>query len=120
MVNLLSGLCNVLNRSKTKNMSEIKLENIGDFKKFVEGMKINTKYLLPDNFRYKWIKIEKNSGYYSKEYYYSWSMEYNYKVTGIVGYIFPLSVGNKITHFKTENGAKKNFLKKYARYFEPL
>ena len=101
-------------------MNEIKIENIADFKKFVEEMKVNTKYLLPDTFRYKWVQIESGNEYHSKERYYTWAMEYNYKVSGNVGYIFPVSPGNMVTHFKTEKGAKKNFLNKYAYYFEPM
>jgi len=100
-------------------MNEVKIDKIDDFKKFVETMEVNTRYLLPDNFRYKWIKIEKGNEYFSNEIYFSWAMEYNYKVAGSVGYIYPISA-NKVTHFKTEKGAKTNFLKRYADYFEPL
>jgi hypothetical protein len=101
-------------------MNEVKIDKIDDFKKFVETMEVNTQYLLPDNFRYKWIKIEKEKEYYSKDIYFTWAMEYNYKVAGSVGYIYPISGSNKVTHFKTEKGAKTNFLKRYADYFEPL
>lgn len=97
-------------------MNEIKIEKIDHFKKFVDEMQVNTRYLLPDNFMYKWINIEKCIEHYSKEIYYSWAMEYNYKVARRVGYIYPISGSNKITHFKTERGAKINFLKRYADY----
>ncbi len=101
-------------------MNEVRVEKIDNFEKFVESMEINTRYLLPDNFRYKWVKIDSDNEYFSKELYFSWSMEYNYKMSGSVGYIYPLSGGSKVTHFKTERGAKNNFIKKYSYYFNPL
>ncbi len=103
-----------------KIIKEITIEKIDNFKKFVDELQLNTQYLLPDNFRYKSIKIEKGNEYFSKETYYSWTMEYNFKIAGSVGYIYPTSGNNKVTHFKTEKGAKTNFFKRYADYFEPL
>lgn len=99
-------------------MEEIKIDKIDDFKKFVNGMVVNTKYILPDNCRYKWAKIEKKD--YKFSFYYLWSMEYNYNNSRMVGYIFPLSGSSNVTFFKTESGAKRNFLKRYINYFENL
>lgn len=101
-------------------MKRIKIENIGNFFDIVHGMEVNTFYDLPDNCRYKWIKIEKGSEYYTKETYYCWAMEYNYKVSGCVGYIYPLVGSNKVAHFKTEKGCKTSFIKRYREYFESL
>jgi hypothetical protein len=100
-------------------MTEVNVDKIDDFKKFVEAMEVNVRYLLPDNFRYKWVKIDKGKEYYSGEIQYSWSMEYNYKTSGCVGYIYPMSGTQRVTQFKTENGAKRNFIKKYNDYFLP-
>ena len=101
-------------------MKRIKIETIDNFFVFVHSMEVNTYYELPDNFRYKWIKIDKANEYYSKETYYSWAMEYNYKVSGSVGYIYPIIGNNKVAHFKTEKGAKTSFIKRYKEYFETI
>ena len=95
-------------------MTEIKIYSILNFTDFVKECIAGTKYLLPDNCRYKWVKFEKCEDYYTKETYYSWAMEYNYKVSGSVGYIFPIGNSNKVKQFKTEKGAKDNFIKKYS------
>jgi len=47
-------------------------------------------------------------------------MEYNYYVSGSVGYIHPLSGSNNVTHFKTEIGAKRNIIKRYKDYFDNI
>lgn len=91
-------------------MKRVKVESIEKFADLIYNMEVNIYYELPENFRYKWIKIDKGSEYYSKETYYSWSMEYNYKVSGSVGYIYPIVGNNKIAHFKTEKGAKTSFI----------
>ncbi len=101
-------------------MKEVKIELIEDFAGFVDLMEVNVTYLLPDNCRYKWVKIEKDTEYYSKETYFMWSMEYNYAVAGSVGYIYPLKGSNTCQHFKTEIGAKNNFIKAYSYYFDVL
>ena len=101
-------------------MNEIKIDKIDNFKKFVAEMEVNTKYLLPDNCRYKWAKVEKTVDHYCRKIYFIWAMEYNYSNSKMVGYIFPMSGSNKITQFKTESGAKRNFLKRYSNYFESI
>lgn len=99
-------------------MDRIKIESIENFSELVHSMEVNTFYELPENYRYEWIKIEKGTEYYSKETYYSWVMEYNYKVSGSVGYIYPIISGNMVAHFKTEKGAKRSFIKRYREYFD--
>jgi len=96
---------------KQEIMNRIKIESIGNFFELVQAMEVNTYYELPENCRYKWIKIDKGSEYYSKETYYCWAMEYNYEVTGSVGYIYPIIGNNKVAHFKTERGAKTSLIK---------
>jgi hypothetical protein len=99
-------------------MDIIQIDKIEDFKKFIESINVNTIYVLPPIFRYRWIKIEKANEYFSKEIYFSWTMEYNYSISGAVGYIYPLSSNSKVAHFKTEGGAKRNLLKRYKDYFD--
>lgn len=99
-------------------IKEVKIKKITDFELFIASLEVNVRYLLPDNFRYKWVRIAKESEYYSKNIYFTWAMEYNYSVAGMVGYIYPISSGNKVTHFKTEKGAKRNFIKRYAEIFK--
>ena len=99
-------------------MKEIKIEKIDDFKSFVENMALNVRYLLPKNSRYKWIKIEKDIDYFTKDISFSWSMEHNYYVTRRVGYVYPYTTtSNRIKSFKTEKGAKNNLIKNYEEYF---
>lgn len=97
-------------------MERIKVENTSGLTDLIATMEVNTYYEMPDNFRYKWIKIESSEGYYSKEPYFSWAMEHNYKVSGCVGYIYPLNGNNMVTHFKTEKGAKSNLIKRFKKY----
>ncbi len=101
-------------------MTEIKIDHIDNFEVFVNTMELNTRYMLPDACRYKWVKIEKNPHHYTKEIEYSWTMEYNYRVAGCTGYIFPMKDSNYVKKFKTESGARRNFYKKYVDIFEPI
>jgi hypothetical protein len=101
-------------------MNSIKVENIEDFETFVNTMELNVRYDLPANFRYKWVKIEKELDYFTKEVQYSWAMEYNYSTAGCVGYIFPLKSSNYVQSWKTEKGARRNFFKRYVDVFEPI
>jgi hypothetical protein len=91
-------------------MKIVKLDSVTDISQLVASMEMDTYYELPQNYRYKWIRFHGHSGLYS------WAMEYNYQVSGCVGYIFPLS-GNMVTQFKTKSGAKRNFLRRYEKYF---
>jgi len=106
--------------SDERKVCEVKIDKIDNFQKFVESMEVNIKYWLPANFRYKWIRIEQGTDYFSEEEYFSWAMEYNYDVAGTSGYIYPLKGWNTVKRFKTKKGATKNFYKAYADYFEPL
>lgn len=98
-------------------MEEIIVKEVGDFKSFVESMNVNVKYLLPKNLRYKWVKIEQGKDYITGETEYGWAMEYNYRMAGSVGYIYPMAGGDKVKSFKTSNGAKRNLIKRYQDYF---
>lgn len=100
-------------------MNKIIVDKIDSFEEFVKNMEVNIFYELPKNCRYKWIKIEKSEDRYSKEKYFCWTMEYNYSVAGFSGYIYPSS-GNKVTHFKTERGAKRSLTTRYKEYFDHL
>lgn len=98
-------------------MEEIIVDKIDDFKSFVEQMKVNTYYKLPKNYRYEWIKIEKSTKHYSNEVYYCWAMANNYSVSKCVGYVYPYGGSNKVPHFKTEAGAKRNLIKRFSHHF---
>lgn len=98
-------------------MEQIEVAEITDIASLINEMKINTYYNMPPNFRYKWIKIEKDADYYTKEIRFCWSMEYNYKISGAVGYVHPLMPGgNYVKNFKTEANAKRNLIKRFAKY----
>lgn len=98
-------------------IDEIEVKDATNILDLIQGMKLNTYYRMPQNFRYKWIKIEQNSDYYTKAITYCWAMEYNYKVTGGVGYIHPLTQGgNYVKQFKTEANAKRNLINRFKKY----
>lgn len=101
-------------------MERIKIETFENFEAAIKEMKLNTFYDLPENCRYRYIKFEMSEGYYDKKIYFTWSMEYNYYKSGSTGYIYPSAGSNKVAHFKTEKGAKQNFLRQYKDYFEQL
>jgi hypothetical protein len=88
-----------------------------DIKGFILNMELNKYYGMPPDCRYKWMKIEKGTEYYEKDVYYCWAMEYNYNVCGCTGYIHPYGGTNKVKHFKTEAGAKRNLTKYVEKYF---
>jgi len=102
-------------------METIKIDKIDDIQSFIDNLDVNVKYEFPTNFKYKWLKIEKGIDTFTKELYYSWTMELNYYVAGRSGYIFPLkNGGNMVSQFKTEKAAKKNLIKNYGKWFETL
>jgi hypothetical protein len=102
-------------------MKEITIESVQNFKSLVEEMELNVRYLMPKKSRYKWIRIDKNIDYFTKQVSYSWSMEHNYNISGRVGYVFPSSnLINKTKDFKTEKGAKNNLIKNYQEFFNGL
>lgn len=98
-------------------MENIQIHNTYNLLEDIKNMKINTYYNMPDDFRYRWIKIDQERDYYTNEIYYSWSMEHNYNVTKAVGYAFPLTAGgNTVKQFKTEAGAKRNLINRFKKY----
>lgn len=107
----------VIKKIQTMNEIQVTLQDLQNFENFVKSMKVNIRYMLPVKLRYKWLKIEKKEDFHTNEVYYSWEMEYNYPVAKMAGYIFPISYGSMVSSFKTEIGAKRNFIKKYSYYF---
>lgn len=77
------------------------------FKAFVDQMELNRIYALP-NFRYTNISLDTDG----TDGTYSWSMESNYRISGSVGYVFPMASGNMTKSFKTIKGTKANLIKR--------
>ena len=98
-------------------MEEILVGKINNFDELIKSMEVNKRYMFVENMPYKWIRFEKTKKYGSEEIHYSWAMEYNYKVAGTTGYIYPMSTSHRVTHFRTEAGAKNNFIKRYKDVF---
>lgn len=97
-------------------MNHIQINEVPDIISLIKEMQLDTYYDMPSDFRYKWIKIEKNEDYDTKEIYFCWGMEYNYNVTGTVGYIHPLiNNGTYVKSFKTEANAKRNLIKRFSK-----
>jgi len=99
-------------------MERVTIDKIENFKKFVDEMELGCVYDLTND-RYKWIRIEKTEHWVTKEILYCWCAEYNYYVAGCVGYLHPYGGTNKVKHFKTESGAKRNFYNRFKHHFEP-
>lgn len=99
-------------------MKKVTIDKIPNFEELVNSMELNVKYELPETSRFAWIQIEEGKEFFSKETYFTWSMEYNYKVASCVGYIYPDGGKNTFKTFKTPMGAKRNFIKAYKSYFE--
>jgi hypothetical protein len=88
--------------------------NYETFTKLVLEAKVNKIYKLPENFRYKSMKID----FIENEY--LWVLERNYRVTGSTGYVFPMKTGRMVKTFKTEEGAKRNLIKWITFCFEVI
>jgi hypothetical protein len=69
---------------------------------FIETMKINRMYELPDNSNFKWAMIEHN------EFGYCWTMGYK----GMCTTVFPTEVGNEIKYWRSEEEAKSDLFTK--------
>ena len=98
-------------------MEQITVETIGNVAEFINSVRLNTYYLLPKDCRYSKVKIEKRTDPFTKELLYSYMLEYNYAVTGMVSTIFPMKDAQYVKRFKTEDGAKRSTIKKYAQHF---
>jgi hypothetical protein len=84
---------------------------------FIMQMEVGVKYKMQKDFRYKWIRIERNKSEFSDENGFLWGAEYNYSHTQAVGYIYPLKGNNRVVYFKTEAGCKRNLIKYFGNYF---
>jgi hypothetical protein len=78
--------------------------NYETFTKLVLKAKVNKTYTLPENFRYKKMNIDKQGDEYS------WGIERNFNVTGMVGWVYPMASTSYVKFFKTEAGAKRNLI----------
>jgi hypothetical protein len=99
------------------NATPQQLATADEFKKLVESLQPNQKCIFPDTARYLWLQFS----YDHRENLYSWSMEKNYKVIRMTGYVHPLiNSGNFVKSFKTLAGAKRNLILYMKCYFENL
>lgn len=101
------------------------LTNLGPDKIRTEG-RINIK--LPNDCYYERLALdfETNGGSSQDEVGFSWSLERNFKVSGNVGYVFPVR-GDYVITFKTFKGMVRNLVKyldfvitRYAENFKPV
>lgn len=76
------------------------------FIEFVNNMDANKTYKITTPFLFEMIRVDKNS-----ETTFSWSLGYNYKVSGRTGYSYSMASNNFVKQFKTEAGAKKSLIK---------
>ena len=65
-------------------------------------------YKLDDACNFKQVSLE-----HDEDNGYCWSLTFNYKITKMTGYIFPLinQGGMEVKFFKTESGCKRNLKK---------
>lgn len=61
----------------------------------------------------KWVYFDGREYHKGEGIEYCWSAEYSWKNRGVVGYVHPLRSSNYVQTFKTLNGAKRNFIKRY-------
>jgi hypothetical protein len=76
------------------------------FAEFVAQMELDKIYTLP-KYKYTNISIREDSGDGG----YIWSMERNYDVVRMVGYVHPLKSGDRVQTFKTIKGCKQSLIK---------
>lgn len=92
--------------------------SLWELERFVTDLNINVYYIMPKKSTFKSIKVQYATSYFNDEPYYCWVMEYNYEVTGSVGYAYPLASTQIVKHFKTEKGVKRNLFKRLAHSFK--
>jgi hypothetical protein len=85
-----------------------------EFAAKVEAAKLNEIFQIADDFPYMNFSFDNldDDGEFS------WAAERNHKVTGSVGYVFPMRTTQLVKTFKTMAGAKRNMLRYFSWIFE--
>jgi hypothetical protein len=89
-------------------------KNAKTFDELIMGLKVDEKLDLESYGQaLQWVDFSAREYRKGEGLKYCWCAQYSYKNRGLVGYVHPLKSSNYVQTFKTLNGAKRNFIKRY-------